>query len=49
MIQMNLSMKWKKNHGHGEQTGVCQGGGGLEEGWVRSLELVDANYYIYDG
>ena len=26
--QMNLSMKQKQNHGHWEQTGGCQGGGG---------------------
>ena len=26
MAQMNLSMKQKQNHGHGEQTGGCQGG-----------------------
>ena len=25
---MNLSMKQKQNHGHREQTGSCQGGGG---------------------
>ena len=25
---MNLSMKQKQNHGHREQTGGCQGGGG---------------------
>ena len=24
---MNLSMKQKQNHGHGEQTGGCQWGG----------------------
>ena len=27
---MNLSMKRKQNHGHREQTGGCQGEGGLE-------------------
>ena len=30
MPQMNLSMKEKQNHGHREQTGSCQGGGGGE-------------------
>ena len=25
---MNLSMEQKQNHGHREQTGGCQGGGG---------------------
>ena len=28
MTQMNLSMKQKQNHGHREQIGGCQGGGG---------------------
>ena len=28
MTQMNLSMKQKQTHGHREQTGGCQGGGG---------------------
>ena len=27
--QMNLSMKQKQTQGHREQTGGCQGGGGL--------------------
>ena len=27
MTQMNLTMKQKQNHRHGEQTGGCQGGG----------------------
>ena len=29
-----------------EQTCVCQGGGRGGEGWIRSLGLTDANYYI---
>ena len=29
-----------------EQTCVCQGGGWGGEGWIRSLGLADANYYI---
>ena len=37
MTQMNLSMKQKQNHGHREQTGVCQGrwqgGGGRGMDW----------------
>ena len=32
-------------HGQGEQTCGCRGGGG-EVGWTGSLGLVDANYYI---
>ena len=28
---MNLSMKEEQNHGHREQTGGCQGGGGIWE------------------
>ena len=32
---MNLSTE-KKNHGHGEQTSGCQGGGGAEGGGGRS-------------
>ena len=28
MPQMNPSMKQTQNHGHREQTGGCQGGGG---------------------
>ena len=31
---MNLSMKQKENHGHREQTGGCQGGGGWERDGV---------------
>ena len=27
----------------------CQGGGGLGEGWIWSLGLADANYYIQNG
>ena len=33
MIQMNLSMKQKQNHGHGEETGDCQW-----EGFERGME-----------
>ena len=28
MMQINLSVKQKQNHGHREQTGGCQLGGG---------------------
>ena len=45
MAQMNLSMKQKWTHGHREQLAVAKG---EETGsrTDRSLELVDANYYI---
>ena len=43
---MNLSMKQKQTHRHGEQTCGCRAGGGLREGWIGSLGLADANYYI---
>ena len=33
----------------GDQTCGCQGGGGVGEGWIWSLGLADANYYIEDG
>ena len=33
MIQMNLSMKQKQNHGRREETGDCQG-----EGFERGME-----------
>ena len=42
---MNLSMKQQQNHGHREQTGGCQGGGG----WGRAewkLGLADVSFYI---
>ena len=42
---MNLAMKQKKTHGHGEQTCGCQGRrGGSSMDW--ELELVHTNYYI---
>ena len=46
MIQMNLFTKQKHPHRHREQTCGCQGGEGMGEGWIESLELADANYYI---
>ena len=46
MIQMNLFKKQKQTRRHREQTCGCQGGGGAGEGWVSSLGLADANYYI---
>ena len=44
MTQVNLSMKQKQ--AHREQTCGCQGGKGVGEGWIGSLGLADANYYI---
>ena len=32
-----------------EQTCGCQEGGDGKEGWIRSLGLADANYYIQNG
>ena len=46
MTQINLSMKQKQTHRRREQTCGCGGGGGMEEGWIGSLGLADANYYI---
>ena len=45
MAQMNLSTEQKQAHEPGEQTCGCQVGGG-KVGWVGSLGLVDAKYYI---
>ena len=42
---MNISMKQKQTQRHREQTCGCQGGG-VGEGWIESLGLADANYYI---
>ena len=46
---MNLSMKEKQTHRHKEQICSCQGGKRVKEGWIGSLGLVDASYYIQDG
>ena len=43
---MNLSMEQKQTHRHKEQTCGCQGGGGARKGWIGSLGLANANYYI---
>ena len=37
----------KQTHGHREQTCGYQGESG--EGWIGSLGLAGANYYIYNG
>ena len=37
---MNLSTKQKQTHRHRKQ--AC----GMGEGWIRTLALTDANYYI---
>ena len=47
MSQINIPMRQKQTHRHREQTCGCQGGRGVEEGWIGSLGLADANYYIY--
>ena len=46
MTQRNLSTKQKQTDRHREQTCGFQGGGGAGEGWIGSLGLADANYYI---
>ena len=35
------------SHEHRQQTYGCQGEGGAREGWIGSLGLADANYYVY--
>ena len=42
----NGPMRQKQNHRHTEQTNGFQGVDGSREGWIESLGLVDANYYI---
>ena len=44
MTQMNLSLK--QTHRNKEQASGCQIGEAAES-WIGSLELEDANYYIY--
>ena len=39
-------MKQTQTHRHRELTCGCQGGGVVEEGWIGSLGLADANSYI---
>ena len=46
MTQMNLSSKQKQIQRPKEQTCGCQGGRVAGVGWMGSLGLVDANYYI---
>ena len=46
MTQMNLFMKQKETHRHREQTCGYQEGEWVGEGWIGSLGLADANYYI---
>ena len=41
---MNLSMKQKQTHRHREHTCGFQGRAG--EGWIGSMGLADANYYL---
>ena len=44
---VNISMKQKQTHRHGEKISGCRGWGG--GGRIGSLGLADANYYIHDG
>ena len=45
---MNLSVKEKQTHRHREKTCGCQGWG-MRKGWIESLGLAYANYYIWNG
>ena len=46
---MNLYMRQKQTHRHRKQMRGCQGGDVLEEEWIRSLGLADANYDTQNG
>ena len=46
--QMNLSTEQKQTHKHGEQICGCQGGG-RGVGSTGNLELIDANYCLWNG
>ena len=48
MTQINLSTKQKQTHRHREQTCGCQGGGEVEEVWIGSFGLTNANYYVWN-
>ena len=43
---MNTSMKWKQTHRHRDQTSGLPRGKEVGEGWIESLGLTDANYYL---
>ena len=46
---MNLSVKQKQTQGH-KRTDLClPKGREWREGWIGSLRLVDANYYMDNG
>ena len=49
MTQMSSSAKQKQTYRHRAQTCGCQGGEVVEEGWIGSLGLTDANSNMYDG
>ena len=46
MTRVNLPVKEKQTHKPREQTCDCQVGAVWGEGWIGSLGLADANYYI---
>ena len=46
MAQM-IYLQNRKDHGHVEETCICQGGRGM--GWVGNLGLVDENACIWSG
>ena len=45
MTQINLSTKQKQTHRHREETCLPREGG-VGEGWIGSLGVAGANYYI---
>ena len=45
----NELTKQKQTHRHREETWGCQGVGSSGKGWIGSLGLADANYYVENG
>ena len=48
-VSGGIEFKMRLWCGYGEQTGGCQGEGGLGEGWSGKLGLADVSYYIQNG
>ena len=44
--QMNLQTKQKQTHRYREETCGCPGKEGFGDGWIGSLGLEGANYYV---
>ena len=47
--KMNLFIKHKQTHRYQKHRSMVAKGEGVEKGWIGSLELEDANYYIENG